>query len=759
MVNLITGFVLAVALTGIVGVHEASAQSADFMRVQASDNNCTSNGTVQGTPSGGGWTGWATDQDGWDPDCVRLRMGSSFPEGLDVRVCVQPEDQNVNGTVACTAWLGDDTDDWSDWAHDGDKWAFDSVRVKLETRAASGERITNLRFGFQTSMAMADVCSDGVSTAEYTPYMDDGGGWSPWTPNPQNEGAMACARIRLTGTISAIPDPVTTISYALNGSATYTAASSVTLDANDTIAINWGATNSPSSCAKVAGPADFLVSTVTGPDTTVTEPTSGNSTVFTVRCTNAGGYHDDSITVTRAAVPTVTVYGTKTATAETTADITLTASQNITSIRWASTGATSCSKIAGPADFLVSGVNSSDATVTSPAAGGTTTFTVSCTGAGGTVQNSINVSRVVTAPVTTISYALNGSATYTSASSVTLDSNDTIAINWSGTNTPTSCSKIAGPADFLVSTVTGPDTTVTEPTSGNSTPFTVRCTNAGGYDDATLTVSRAAVPTVTVYGTKTATAETASDMTLTVSENITNIRWASTNATSCSKIAGPADFLVSGVNSSDASVTSPTAGNTTIFTVSCTGSGGTIQDSISVSRMSLPVATLYVTATGQAETTSDVTIAPGDVVSLRWASTGATSCNATAGSGFSASGTSGSDPVTPPASGESEIYAVACSGLGGTAADSITVTAQSIPPVFTVSKDEANIGDTVTFTWSLNGNDAASCSFSGPGVPATVTGGNGTFDIIIQGSSTFRFTCLGGFVDIKVEVAPDVFES
>jgi hypothetical protein len=75
------------------------------------------------------------------------------------------------------------------------------------------------------------------------------------------------------------------------------------------------------------------------------------------------------------------------------------------------------------------------------------------------------------------------------------------------------------------------------------------------------------------------------------------------------------------------------------------------------------------------------TITSGQSSSLTWRSTNATSCAATAPSGFSVSGTSGSKQVSPTST---TTYTITCSGSGGTsqpASAVVTVNGAEYPPL------------------------------------------------------------------------------
>jgi len=94
---------------------------------------------------------------------------------------------------------------------------------------------------------------------------------------------------------------------------------------------------------------------------------------------------------------------------------------------------------------------------------------------------------------------------------------------------------------------------------------------------------------------------------------------------------------------------------------------------------------------------SPATIASGQASTLAWSSTNATSCT---GSGFSASGTSGSTTVSPSAT---TTYSVTCTGPGGSASASATVTVSTQfvlgqVPFASTSSWNTPISSTATFT-------------------------------------------------------------
>ena len=115
-----------------------------------------------------------------------------------------------------------------------------------------------------------------------------------------------------------------------------------------------------------------------------------------------------------------------------------------------------------------------------------------------------------------------------------------------------------------------------------------------------------------------------------------------------------------------------------------------------------PTATLSVSVNGGAYTTTNPTIDPGDTLSMQWSSTDTTGCSATAGSGFAASGPSGTDPVNTPTPNTTDTFSATCSGAGGNASASIIVTTREKPNFNQPNVTIGNLGafNTTTGTYA-----------------------------------------------------------
>jgi hypothetical protein len=156
-------------------------------------------------------------------------------------------------------------------------------------------------------------------------------------------------------------------------------------------------------------------------------------------------------------------------------------------------------------------------------------------------------------------------------------------------------------------------------------------------------------------------------------------------------------------------------------------SNNTLSQSITIGG-SAPAPTASLTA-------SPTSIVSGNSSTLTWSSTNATSCS---GTGFTASGTSGSTSVSPTAT---TTYTITCSGSGGqqaTASATVTVTAAAAPTAsLTASPTSIVSGNSSTLSWSST--NATSCSGTG----FTASGTSGSTSVSPTATTTYTITCSG----------------
>jgi hypothetical protein len=327
----------------------------------------------------------------------------------------------------------------------------------------------------------------------------------------------------------------TTVSSALltvgygSGPATVTIGlSPASVFAGGTSILTWSSTNATSCTASGAWSGGKAASG----STTVTGAAVGTQT-YNLSCTGANGSGSNSATLTvTPPAPAVTI---------SVAPATVGAGSSAT-LSWSVANSTSCTASGA---WSGSKASSGSTSVTGATAGVTQTYTLNCTGSGGSASNSAVL--MVTSPAPVVTMGL-------SPASVSV--NGTSTLTWSSTNA-TSCT--ASGAWSGTKTTSG-ITTVTGAAIGTQV-YHLSCTGSGGSgsNSATLTVT-AAAPTV-VIGLSPASVSVSGTSTLI---------WSSTNATSCT-----ASGAWSGTKaaSGSATVTGAAAGTQT-YSLSCTGAGG-----------------------------------------------------------------------------------------------------------------------------------------------------------------------------------------
>jgi len=511
------------------------------------------------------------------------------------------------------------------------------------------------------------------------------GGWS---------GNLAASGTQSTGTLNA-STTFTLTCTGTGGSASQSATVSVTqplptvsLTANPSTIANgasatliWNSTHA-TSCMASGG---WSGSEPTSGSTSTGNLTSNQS--YTLTCTGPGGTAAQSATVTAsAAAPTVSI----------SANPSSITSGSASTLSWSATNATSCTASGGwSGNLAVSGTQSTGTLNAS------TTFTLTCTGTGGSASQSATVS--VTQPVPTVSLNANPS---------TVASGNSSTLTWSSTNA-TSCSASGG--------WSGGEPTKGSAATGNLTSsqsFTLTCTGPGGTaaQTAVVTVSSPA-PTVTLSAGPSAI----------TSGSSSTLTWSATNATACTASGSWSGAMpVSGSQSTGALTSSAT------YTLTCTGSGGSASQSATVS-VSSAAPTVAITA-------NPSTIASGKSSTISWVTTNATACTGSGG------GWSGSEPVNGSASTgaltSSTSYMLSCTGPGGNAAQSTTVTVTAANPVVTISANPSTVasGNTSTLTWSST--NTTSCTASNGWTGNEPTSGTQS-TVALSATTKFVLTCTG----------------
>ncbi len=247
-----------------------------------------------------------------------------------------------------------------------------------------------------------------------------------------------------------------------------------------------------------------------------------------------------------------------------------------TAITWSSTNANGCTATqSAPQGGAWAGPRGISGTVSvTPTAIGTYTYTIVCTGSGGTsspasIAVTVNNTGGGNAPTATIS-----------ANPPSLSAPGTTNLAWSSTNA-TSCAPGAGTPQWANSGSKPPSGTMTNVNVTVTTTFTITCSGTGGTSpqaSVTVTVGGGSTPPPTVSllanGVKSTNIAVGGSATLT---------WSTTNATSCIASSSPSSAQWSGgkaVNNSVGQLVSPST--STMYTLNCTGPGGSGVDSANV---------------------------------------------------------------------------------------------------------------------------------------------------------------------------------
>ncbi len=266
-----------------------------------------------------------------------------------------------------------------------------------------------------------------------------GGGTNPWWQVNFDNGVDGWLKQSSIST-STGPAPTVTIT-----------ASSSSIISGQSSTLTWSTTNA-NSCTASGGWSGTKATT----SSEVVSPTA--TTTYTLVCNGNGGTGTSSATVNVAAptAPTVSI----------TASSTSIISGQSSTLTWSSTDATSCTASNG-----WSGSQSTSGTqVVSPTA--TTTYTLACSGAGGTATSSATVNVAPAAGAPTVSFVADPTFLAIGQSS---------SLTWTSTNA-TSCSASGG----WSGTKTATGTMVVIPTA--TTTYSLTCSGTGGSATSTLTI-------------------------------------------------------------------------------------------------------------------------------------------------------------------------------------------------------------------------------------------------------------------------------
>ena len=353
------------------------------------------------------------------------------------------------------------------------------------------------------------------------------------------------------------------------------------------------------------------------------------------------------------------------------------------------------------------------------------TYNLTCNGNGGSVSKSIVVQvtpqgqvipPVVTTPAPIISFF--------TATPNPADFNGSTTLQWSSSNAKGCTSNawsgsLGASGSKVISSLTIDQT------------YNLTCSGNSGSDQASVTVS---VKPQSVMPAPTITAFTATPNPLDYNGS-TTLQWSSTNATSCTSdawngsLGGSGSKFISGLTTDQ------------IYNMTCTGTGGTANSSVSVTVKPQVIIT-------PPPMISSFTATPNPVdnngsTTLSWSSTNATGCASNAWNG--SLGGSGSKVINGLTSDQT--YNLTCTGTGGTANSSVSVTVR--PPVvvtpaptissFTATPNPVDNNGSTTLSWSsTNATTCTSNAWSGN------LGASGSKVLSsLTSDQTYNLTCTG----------------
>lgn len=332
------------------------------------------------------------------------------------------------------------------------------------------------------------------------------------------------------------------------------------------------------------------------------------------------------------------------------------------------------------------------------------TYRLSCTGPGGSASESVTVA--VSAPAPTISLSVNPTS---------IDFNASTTISWQTTD----ASACVASGAWSGSKATAGSEQV-GPLSVDSS-FSLSCSGPGGQRTRTVSVGvgsappqvptlrLTAIPSSVDYG------------------GVSTLTWTSSNTTACA-----ASGAWSGIKplSSSRTISGLTADSR--FVLTCQGAGGQVTQAVTVS-VAPPPPTVSLTA-------NPTRVDYGASTRLSWSSSHVDTC--TASGGWSGTrGLSGSQSVAD-LHGDTT-FVLRCTGAGGTAIKSVTVSTNPAPtPSVSLSADTntVDVGGRVTLSWASN--NAASCVASGAWSGPRSGSGSETVGPL-DADSRFVLTCTG----------------
>ena len=266
----------------------------------------------------------------------------------------------------------------------------------------------------------------------------------------------------------------------------------------------------------------------------------------------------------------------------------------------------------------------------------------------------------------------------------------------------------------------------------------ILCLSGGGADAARKINDKANNP---VKGNKPPTISLSASPTTVTMNGSTTINWSSKRASDC---AASGDWSGSKATSGSQTIGSLKADST--FTLSCSGLGGSINESISITVAAEATPTPSVTLSA-----SPSSLPYNGSTTLSWDSANSSSCTASGGwSGDKAA--SGSQTIVALTTNSN--FNLSCSGPGGDASDSVSITVAAPLPTLSFSASPSTVAQNGSTTLEWSSTDVTSCTASGDWSGNKSATGSETVGVAtLDRQYTLICNGAGGEVDETVNVA------
>ena len=311
-----------------------------------------------------------------------------------------------------------------------------------------------------------------------------------------------------------------------------------TVTSGSTTTLNWSTTNATSCTASGgwSGAKSANGSQIVGPLTAATD--------YLIDCQGPGGSATSSVRVgVTEPPPTVTL----------TASPTSVASGETSTLTWSATNATSCAATGG-----WSGAKATSGSEVVGPMTATTNYSLECSGAGGSRQQTTTVSFAPSLPVVTLS-----------ASPTSINPGESSTLSWSTTNA-TTCNASGGWSGSVATAGVQPVGPINQ-----TTEYFLTCTGPGGdaANNVIVTVIGLAPPTVSLRATPSTVAL----------GTVTVLSWTSEDALTCEASGDWAGPVATGGEQLIGPLTIAT-----MYTLTCDGNGGSTSQSVFVSMLATP---------------------------------------------------------------------------------------------------------------------------------------------------------------------------